>query len=258
MLTLYHMAYAICPMKVRICLAEKGIEWESRVLSPPELRSPDYLALNPGGYVPTLVDGDKVITESRIISEYIDETFDGPALQPHDPFWRARMRLWTKQVDDALHPNVYVLSFVTNFRNIFLGMPADVRERMLPLDYTKRIRTLDMLEHAYDSIYVGMALKRFAKLIDDMEATLSGAPWLAGHDYSLADADMTPYLQRLTDVGVGWLWEDRPNVTDWFARVRARQSYAAVLHDWVSEEQQTQIAATAAEVEPRFRLALAA
>jgi glutathione S-transferase len=103
-----------------------------------------------------------------------------------------------------------------------------------------------------------MALKRFAKLLDDMEATLTSTPWLAGFDYSLADIDLTPYLQRLIDVGAGWLWEDKPHVTDWFARVRTRPSFAAVLHDWVPVGQQAQIAATAASVAPRFRQALAA
>jgi glutathione S-transferase len=54
------------------------------------------------------------------------------------------------------------------------------------------------------------------------------------------------------------LWEDKPHVTDWFARVRARPSFAAVIDDWVPADQQARIAATAAAVVPRFRQVLAA
>ena len=258
MLTLYHMAYAICPMKVRVCLAEKNVPWDSRVLVPTDLRKPEYLDLNPHGYVPTLVDGDAVIAESRIISEYIDDSCAGPRLQPNDPLLRARMRLWTKQVDEALHPNVYVLSFVTNFRDMFLAMPDHVRAQMLPLDHTKRERTIDMLKHGFESIHVGLALQRFARLIDDMEGALAQAAWLAGPEYSLADADLTPYLQRLEDVGAGWLWAQSPHVSDWFARVRARPSFAAVLADWVPATEQARIAEMAARAAPKFRNAIAA
>ncbi len=62
MLELYHTRDAVCPMKVRIALAEKGVEWESRLN--PDMRSPEYLALNPGGYVPTLIHEGNVLTES--------------------------------------------------------------------------------------------------------------------------------------------------------------------------------------------------
>ena len=63
MLTLYDGTTSVCAIKVRLTLAEKGLSWESRTL---DLRrgdqfEADYLKLNPGAVVPTLIDGEAVI-----------------------------------------------------------------------------------------------------------------------------------------------------------------------------------------------------
>jgi glutathione S-transferase len=236
MLTLYH-SNGVCPQKVRVCLAEKGVEWESKVVVGLDLRTPEYLKLNPGGYVPTLVHDDKVLTESRVISEYIDEAFAGPSLRPSDPYERARASLWTKQIDDSLHPNVFILSCALLFRDHFAAMPPEVQERALPLDITKRERALDLIAHGVQSRFVPGALARFAKLFDDMERALSQFEWLASNQYTLADIDYTPYLQRLSNLGLDILWDDKPAVRDWWARVQARPSFAQVQTLWMKPEE---------------------
>jgi len=102
-LALYHNDMSSCAQKVRLMLAEKGLEWESRHLN---LRAGEhqkdwYIKLNPRAVVPTLIDGDIVVPESNVINEYLDERFPDPPLKPADPFGRARMRLWTKQLDEG-------------------------------------------------------------------------------------------------------------------------------------------------------------
>ncbi|HEY2590802.1 MAG TPA: glutathione S-transferase N-terminal domain-containing protein, partial [Steroidobacteraceae bacterium] len=62
------------------------------------------MKINPIGQVPALVHYGKVVTESTVINEYLDEVFDGPPLRPADPYWRARMRIWTKFVDEYFTP----------------------------------------------------------------------------------------------------------------------------------------------------------
>jgi glutathione S-transferase len=191
MLMLYHFPGAICAQKVRVALAEKSLTWESRsVLG--ELRSPDYLQLNPHGYVPTLVHNGQILIESRIISEYLEDAFGGPRLLPDSPFHRAQVRLWTKQIDDTLHLNVYVLTFATFYRPGMLQLSSEQGIRSLPLrNSIKRSYTLDLIEHGFESQYFPEAVARFRTLLCDMERTLSGSAWLAGGEYSLADADFT-------------------------------------------------------------------
>ena len=91
MLTLYHGLASTCSKKVRMCLAEKGLDWQSRLvnLQKFEQHDPDYLKLNPNGVVPTLVHDGRPITESTVIIEYIDDTFPDCPLKPEDTYARA-------------------------------------------------------------------------------------------------------------------------------------------------------------------------
>jgi len=82
---------------VRLVMAEKGINHEQQVVD--LANKPDELQeLNPYNQVPTLVDRDLVLYESRLIMEYLDERFPHPPLMPVDPVSRARNRLFLHRV----------------------------------------------------------------------------------------------------------------------------------------------------------------
>ena len=234
MLALYHFAEAICAQKVRLALAEKGMPWESRDCVGPALRDPEYLKLNPSGVVPTLVHDDKVLTESRIISEYVAEAFDGPVLLPSNPHGRYRARYWTKQIDDSLHLNVFILTFAGGARDLFLKMPPEVRAVSLPglRDPIKRRISNELLDQGWESPLVASSVDRFRRLVNDMENCLAQSTYLGGSGYSLADADYTAYINRLADLGFEGLWAGKPGVQDWWARMRQRASYQVAIADW--------------------------
>jgi len=94
-LVLYDAEGSPCARRVRIVLLEKGLAWETRLLdlTKMEQKRPEYLALNPNGIVPTLVHGDRVIYESNVITEYLDEIFPSPRLYPADPWERAQAKM---------------------------------------------------------------------------------------------------------------------------------------------------------------------
>lgn len=84
--------------RARFVLHEKGIAADVEfvdVSQPPE----DLLELNPYGTVPTLVDRELVLYDSRIIMEYLDERFPHPPLHPMDPVSRARARMLVHRID---------------------------------------------------------------------------------------------------------------------------------------------------------------
>lgn len=124
-LTLYRNDMSTCAQKVRLVLAEKGLDWESAYidLRAGDQRRADYLALNPAGVVPTLVHDGAVVTESTVVIEYLDDAFPDPALRPADAAARAHIRLWMKRSEDKMHAMVGALSFALAFRHEFLAMP---------------------------------------------------------------------------------------------------------------------------------------
>jgi len=96
-MTLYSGTNDIYSHRVRIVLAEKGINFEVIYVesaNPPE----DLLELNPYGMVPTLVDRDLVLYDSQVIMEYLDERFPHPPLMPVDPVSRGRSRMTLKRI----------------------------------------------------------------------------------------------------------------------------------------------------------------
>ena len=77
MLELYNHDMSVCAAKVRFAMAEKELEYTSHMVNllTREHKTPEYLALNPNGVVPTLLHNGHVIYESTIINEYLEEKF---------------------------------------------------------------------------------------------------------------------------------------------------------------------------------------
>lgn len=91
-MTLFSGASDLFSHRVRIVLAEKGINFDTidvDISNPPE----DLMELNPYGMVPTLVDRDLVLYDAQVIMEYLDERFPHPPLMPVDPVSRAQSRM---------------------------------------------------------------------------------------------------------------------------------------------------------------------
>ena len=100
--------------RLRIALALKGLAYEPHYVSLPRMehRSPEYLAVNPQGLLPTLVDDDgQAFSQSLAILEYLEETHPEPPLLPREPGRRARVRSLAQIVACEIHPvnNVRVL-----------------------------------------------------------------------------------------------------------------------------------------------------
>ena len=129
MIDLYHHGSSVCAAKVRFALGEKNLTWQGHYLDilKGDQFAPDYLKLNPKAVVPTLVHDGNVIVKSTVINEYLDDVFPEVALKPNDPQARAAMRVWTKAVDEDLHPACAEVTFSSCHRHII--------KRLSPKDY---------------------------------------------------------------------------------------------------------------------------
>ena len=240
MLTLYDGTTSVCAIKVRLTLAEKGLEWKSRSL---DLRrgdqfDPEYLKLNPGAVVPTLVNGDDVIVESSIIMQYLEDLSPAPTLLPATPIARARMRLWLKRIDDPVHPACGVLTHATAFRRSFLAKsPAEQESHLAKIpDLGRRARQRSVYRDGVDAPIVIDAVRTHDRLLGDMEAALADAPFLAGPAYSLADAAATPYVSRLKNLGLLGVWSaTKPRVMQWYAQMQQRPSFKRAILDYFTQ-----------------------
>ena len=91
-MTLFSRPTDIHSHRTRLVLAEKNINIEIANIPGPDLPE-DLMDLNPYHSVPTLVDRDLTLYDSRVIVEYLDERFPHPPLMPVDPVTRAQFRL---------------------------------------------------------------------------------------------------------------------------------------------------------------------
>jgi glutathione S-transferase len=238
MLELYHNNISVCAQKVRLVLAEKGLEWKGHHvdLRAGEQSRPEFLKINPKALVPALVHDGAVIVESTVICEYLDEAFLAPPLKPANLVQRARMRAWAKVPDDGIHVHCASVSFAGAFaRQLKSGFDAkglEARLKSMP-DQARAARQRAIIEHGFDAPFVRDAVRAFDRMLTDMEKAMAGQAWLAGDSYTLAESCITPYVERLYRLGLAPMWErGRPKVTDWFQRIRARPSYKAALTDF--------------------------
>jgi len=245
LIELYHHGSSVCAAKVRFILAEKGLEWKGHYID--ILRgdqfSPAYMKLNPRAVVPTLVHDGEVIVESTVICEYLDEVFPAPSLKPADPAGRARMRLWTKAVDEDVHPACGEITFASCHRHIVERLGPEGVKKFLdstpPESVTPRWheRKKEIVLQGFEAPDIARPFLLYDRYLQRMEDALAGAPWLAGGTFSLADAGMAPYVNRLDMLGMLREWtRGRPRLGDWFERVRARPSFEPSFLAWCPPE----------------------
>ena len=232
MIELYHNNLSVCAQKVRIVLAEKDVPWTSHdvSLARGEQLTPEFKKMNPRGLVPVLVHDGNTIVESSVICSYLDDVFSNPSLSPNNPVERATMRLWCKLPDDILHMACATVSFAITFgQQLKKQAGAGLEERLMKMpDPARRERQRALIEKGIETPFFRDHIKVFEKTLAEMEVQLGKTTWLASNTYTLADAEITPYIERLDRLGLAGLWENRPRVADWFARIKARPSYKAI------------------------------
>ena len=264
MLKLYHNDMSSCAQKVRITLAEKELAWDGIHLSlrKGETRTDEYKKMNPLGVVPTLITEDgTIIIESTVILEYLDDAYGGKPLKPDDPIARARMRLWTKQLDEGVHACLATVSGAVAFRYQHIEGRTEQELKAyfdgIP-DPARRERSWDLTMKGIESHHFAPAIHRFDKLFADMDAALSKGPWLTGAHYSLADIAFMPYVTRFDHLHLIGILDDRPHLREWYARIAALPAYAKGIGEWLNDRYLPLMAEKGDEAWPRVKEILAA
>lgn len=234
MLELYHAEPVANSVKVLICLKEKQLEFVSHYVNLllGEQHEPEYLAVNPNGIIPTLVHDGNVITESSVINEYLDEAFPAPALRPQAPLERARMRTWTKYVDDYFGPAASRIGWHYLLHPIASRWSPQERERRLsriPMK-DRREKWSTVANQSFSPGQLAEAREQVAEGVSKMESLLQRDGWMAGGAYSLADIAsycVAPGLQRLAPHLVSE--RTTPRLWAWLGAMNERPAVRAAL-----------------------------
>jgi glutathione S-transferase len=186
--------------RVRLTAAVLGLELEEKLLdfAKGEHKSPEYLALNANGAVPTLVDGDFVLTESRAIMQYLASKKPESGLLPRDEAARADVTRW--QFWDASHfsPHMGTMGFEKVFKPMMgLGEP--------------------------DAGKIKEALGNFRRFAAVLDKRLAGKPYLVGSTLTVADLTVASSLMYAKQIEAPV--SEFPNVEAWFARVSALEGW---------------------------------
>ena len=204
---LYHVPLSPFCRKVRLTLAEKRIEvelveeryWE---------QSPEFLRRNPAGKVPILRMGQRTMSESQAICEYLEDVAPEPPLMPRGAEGRYEVRRLCAWFDDKVH--------------------AAVTSKLLYERVNKKLAKAGYP----DSKAVKFGAGRIKYHLDYMAWLLEHRRWLAGDVMTLADFAAAAHLSALdyiSDVD----WNRSAAVKDWYAKIKSRPAFRSILADQV-------------------------
>ncbi|UXN33700.1 stringent starvation protein A [Avibacterium paragallinarum] len=186
-MTLFSNKEDIYCHQVRIVLAEKGVAYETEEISPNTI-SEDLMELNPYGTLPTLVDRDLVLFNSRIIMEYLDERFPHPPLMPVYPVSRGKSRLLMLRIEQDWY------SLLTKAEK------GDDTER-------------------------AAALKQLKEELLAIGPIFNQTPYFMSEEFSLVDCYIAPLLWRMRQLGVEFTGAGSKAIRNYIERVSQRDSF---------------------------------
>lgn len=208
MRVLYHLPVSPFSRKVRIVVAEKRLDVNLRVEKVWE-RRPEFLALNPAGQVPVLVEETgAAICDSWVICEYLEELHPAPPLLGTDTLARAEIRRLVAWFDQKFNREVTAnLLGEKLLKRLQGGGGPD----------TRALRAGKLNIHYHLDYITWLAERR---------------RYLAGDHFSLADVAAAAQLSCVDYLG-DVPWDDHPGAKDWYARIKSRPSFRPLLSDRV-------------------------
>jgi len=151
--------------RVRIVLAEKGVTVDIEDIDPKSVTE-EILEANPYGTLPTLVDRDLALYESKVVMEYLDERFPHPPLLPVYPVARAESRLWIYRIERD-----------------WCGL-------------------VDKITTSPDSKAAEAARKEFRESLMTIASIFEEVPYFMSEEFTLVDCCLAPMLWRLPELGI--------------------------------------------------------
>ncbi|MGE0396323.1 MAG: glutathione S-transferase family protein [Kofleriaceae bacterium] len=197
---LYHNPMSPNVRRVRLTAAVLGLQLDEHVVdfAKGEHKSAAYLALNPNGAVPTLVDGDFVLTESRAIMQYLAAQKPESNLLPRDEKQRADVTRWQFWDSSHFSPTLAGIAFEKLLKSMFgMGEP--------------------------DQAKIEEGIKNFRRWGAVLNARLEGRTYVVGDALTLADLTLAASMANAHRSGVPVA--EFGNIEAWFGRISALDAW---------------------------------
>jgi glutathione S-transferase len=208
MRVLYHLTLSPFARKVRIVLAEKNLDFTMKTEKTWE-RRPEFLALNPAGEVPVLIEPDgTVLAATDAIVEYLDEAYREKILIGINPVDRAEVRRLNAWFDIKMNQEVTENLLGEKMMKRFIGT-GQPNSQAIRAGHGNLPYHLD---------YIGYLVER--------------RRWLAGDHFSLADITAAAQLSSLDYLG-DVPWDEHEPAKEWYARIKSRPSFRPLLADHI-------------------------
>ncbi len=206
MRTLFHLWLHPFSRKVRIVLAEKKLDFELQIEKIWERRT-EFLAMNPAGDVPVLVEQDgTTLANSQVICEYLEEVYPEVNLLGRDPVQRAETRRLVSWFDVKFN--------------------REVSDNLVGEKLMKRF--LKMGEPHGPSVRAGHANIHYH--LDYIGFLTEKRKWLAGDNFTMADIAAAAHLSAIDYIG-DVPWEEHEAAREWYEKVKTRNSFRPLLED---------------------------
>ena len=196
---LYGADYSVYVRIARLALEEKGVDYE---LLPLDIFAPEgipawYLELHPFGRIPAFEHDGFRLFETGAITRYVDEAFDGPALQSAGAHGRARMNQIIGMLD------------AYGYRAMVWDVAVERLEKMPP-----------------DEALIAGGLRRAETVLKVLTSLKARGPWLLGEQLTLADLHAAPIIAYFPRVEEGRdLLARFAEMRDWYARIAERLTF---------------------------------
>lgn len=206
---LYGVSVSPYVRKVKVVLFEKNINFKQEEVLPSALLKAlkkeipaDFLAASPLGKIPAYSEGDWSISDSSVITDYLETTHPEPALYPKDPKQRARALWFEKYADEVLSKTIHKEIFVESF----------VKPNVLKAKTDKAI-----VKAAIDN--------DLPKIFDYLESEIGDKQWLVGDVFSIADINIATHFVSLNLCKISVDKAKWPKLAAYIDRVLSRDSF---------------------------------
>lgn len=225
---------------VRLVLCEKGVPGQSKKVDIGPLMEhlrPWFMRINPKGAVPVLEHNGDVIIETEDIIRYIDGNFPGPSLIPSADEDRAMMEEWLA-LERSFPESDFTYGLVEQGTGKIVVKDMERRKRLIN-DHMKEASNMtavyqeklemvtDWQDRLRDPDLVERLVEKLDEMLDKLELHIGDCQFIAGSDYSLADAAWTALLGRLEMLGFKRMWSfgARPHIENYYIGMKRRPSF---------------------------------